>query len=174
MILIFRPYRVGDLVNIAGKLGTVRKLDLFNTELSDVDGLKLTVPNSKAFGDVATNYTDIPHRRVEMTFALPPTAPAEAAAKAALAVLLADPRVLNDPAPMSRVTEYTAEKITITVRAWALVKDYWDMRFDLSRLVYEAVQAAGGSLYYPTQRVVNLAGPPDPVADPADSLASLQ
>ena len=134
----------------------------------------MTVPNGKAFGDVATNYTDIPHRRVEMTFALPPNAPAEAAAKAALAVLHADKRVLDDPAPMSRVTEYTAEKVIITVRAWALVKDYWDMRFDLSRLVSEAVQRAGGSLYYPTQRVVNLAGPPDPVADPADSLASLQ
>ena len=89
-------------------------------------------------------------------------------------MLHADTRVLDDPAPMSRVTEYTAEKTVITVRAWAMVDDYWDMRFDLSRLVSEAVREAGGTLYYPTQRVVNLAGPPEPVADPADSRASLQ
>jgi small conductance mechanosensitive channel len=173
MILLFRPYRVGDLVSIAGKLGTVKRFDLFNTELADVDGLKLTVPNGKAFGDVATNYTDIPNRRVEMTFALAPDADADAAAKAALAVLLADPRVLDTPEPMSRATEYTAEKIVLTVRAWAVPKDYWDMRFDLSKLVTQAVVKAGGALYYPTQRAVNLAGPSEPVADPA-SIASLQ
>ena len=173
MILLFRPYRVGDLVLIAGKTGTVRRFDLFNTELMDPDGLKLTIPNGKAFGDVATNYTDIPNRRVEMTFALAPDADAQAAAQAALEVLLADPRVLDTPEPMSRATEYTAERIVLTVRAWALPKDYWDMRFDLSKLVTQAVVRAGGSLYYPTTRAVNLAGPLDPVADPA-SFASLQ
>jgi small conductance mechanosensitive channel len=165
MILIFRPYRVGDLVTVAGKTGTVKRLDLFNTELSDVDGLKMVVPNGKAFGDVVTNYTDIPNRRVEMTFSLLPDAPVAAVEAAALAVLHADPRVLDDPAPMSRATEYTAEKVTLTVRAWARLDDYWDMRFDLSRLVSQAVHGAGGRLHYPTQRVVNLVEAADPAPD---------
>jgi len=166
MILVFRPYRVGDFVMIAGKSGTVKNFDLFNTEMLDSDGLKVMVPNGKAFGDVVVNYTDIPNRRVEMTFALDPSANAQAAADAAMAVLKADKRVLDDPAPMARPTEYTAEKITLTVRAWARVDQYWDMRFDLSRLVSEAVQRAGAPFYYPTVRAVNLTSTAE-AADPA-------
>jgi small conductance mechanosensitive channel len=167
MILLFRPYRVGDVVTIATKLGTVRRMDLFNTEMLDPDGLKIVVPNGKAFGDVVTNYSDIPYRRVEMTFALTPDADADAAAASAMAVLLADKRVLDDPAPMARPTEYTAEKITLTVRAWAKVDDYWDMRFDLSKLVSQAVLSTGSKLYYPTTRSVSLTVPTHPAADPA-------
>ncbi len=68
MVLLFRPYRVGDTVTMAGKTGTVKRLDLFNTEMSDADGLKVFVPNAKGFGDVIINYSDIPSRRIELSY----------------------------------------------------------------------------------------------------------
>ncbi len=161
MILVFRPYRVGDFVQIAGKSGTCRKLDLFNTEIADVDGLKVVVPNGKAFGDVVTNYTDIPRRRIELHFGVGYDDDLAKAAELAIAIAQADPRVLDEPAPWAKPTELAASTVTVTLRCWTHVDGYWDTRFDVLKAVKTAFDKEGVSLPYPIQVTVP---PPDAAA----------
>jgi small conductance mechanosensitive channel len=155
MILIFRPYRVGDMVTMAGKLGTVKRLDLFNTELSDPDGLKVVVPNGKGFGDVIINYTDIPRRRIQLKFGIDYSDPIEKAVQTILDLARADARIMPDPAPWCMVTELADSQVTLELRAWTSLHDYWITRFDMLRSVKEAFDAAGLTMPYPTQTSVS-------------------
>ncbi len=161
MILFFRPYRVGDFVLIAGKQGTVKKLDLFNTEVADPDGLKVVVPNGKAFGDVVVNYTDIPRRRIELEFGIGYDDDLGHAADVAVRIAAADPHVLDDPAPWAKPSKLGDSTITLTLRCWTHVEGYWDTRFDVLRAVKEAFDREKISLPYPIQVQVPA---PDPAA----------
>ncbi len=165
MILMFRPYRVGDVVTMAGKLGTVRRLDLFNTELSDPDGLKVVVPNGKGFGDVIVNYTDIPRRRIQLQFGIDYGDSIDQAVEVVLGVARADPCIMDDPAPWCMVTELAASQVTIELRAWTSLADYWTTRYDLLRQVKLAFDAAGITIPYPTQ--ASIAKAPAPAPAPA-------
>ena len=161
MILIFRPYRVGDMVTMAGKMGTVKRLDLFNTELSDPDGLKVVVPNGKGFGDVIINYTDIPRRRIQLKFGIDYGDPIEKAVETILTVVRADARVMPEPAPWCMVTELADSQVTLELRCWTSLDDYWVTRYDMLRKVKEAFDAAGITIPYPTQASVSKdAAPP--------------
>ena len=173
MILIFRPYRVGDTVTMAGQLGTVKRLDLFNTELSDMNGLKVVVPNGKGFGDVIINYTDIPSRRIQLKFGIDYGDPIEKAVETVLGVARADARIMPDPAPWCMVTELADSQVTLELRAWTSLDDYWTTRYDMLRKVKEAFDAAGITIPYPTQASVSKdpapAAPAPSVAAPLDS-----
>ncbi len=151
MILIFRPYRVGDFVTLAGKTGTVKKLDLFNTELIDADGLKIVAPNGKGFSDVVVNYTDIPNRRIELNFPIR----YEDNLQAALAVLAGacdlETRRLPEPKPWVNVTDLGPNNITVTLRIWSALDVYWDVRFDLMRAVRTELDRVGIRHPYPVQ-----------------------
>ena len=155
MILLFRPYRVGDIVNMAGKLGTVKKLDLFNTELTDFDGLKVVVPNHKGFGDVITNYTDIPRRRIQLKFGIDYDDSIDRAVELVVGAAKADKRILPDPAPWCMVTELADSQVTVELRCWTAVPDYWATRFTLLKTVKEAFDAAGLTMPYPTQTSIS-------------------
>jgi small conductance mechanosensitive channel len=148
-------------------MGTVRRLDLFNTELSDVNGLKVVVPNGKGFSDVIINYTDIPRRRVQLQFGIDYDDSIERAVEIVLGVARADPRFMPDPAPWCMVTELAASQVTIELRAWTSLDDYWTTRFDTLRKVKEAFDAAGITMPYPTQTSVSK--DPAPAAQGAPS-----
>lgn len=163
MVLMMRPYRVGDFVTVAGKSGTVKKLDLFNTELVDPDGLKIVAPNGKCFGDVMINYTDIPRRRIQLQFGIDYDDSIEQAIDEVMSVACGDERVLKQPAPWCMVTELAASQVTVELRAWSSVQDYWTTRFDLTRKVKEAFDAAGITIPFPTQAtVIRTERPPQP------------
>ncbi len=151
MILVFRPYRVGDFVLIAGKQGTVKRFDLFNTEISDPDGLKVTVPNGKAFGDVAVNYTDIPRRRIELDFGVGYETDLDHAAQVAMRAAAANDHVLPDPPPWAKPSDLKDSTVTLKLRCWTHVDSYWDTRFDVLKGVKQAFDAEGISLPYPIQ-----------------------
>ena len=161
MVLIFRPYRVGDQVLIAGKTGTVTHFDLFNTEIHDFDFVKIVIPNGKAFGDVVVNYTDIPRRRIELVFGIGYEDDIGQAIDVALDCARADKRILADPEPWAKATELAASTVSITLRCWTSPKGYQDTRFDLLRRVKEAYDAAGISLPYPTQMTLEKRMPGD-------------
>lgn len=166
MILIFRPYRVGDVVFIAGKMGTVKKLDLFMTEMADFDGLKIVAPNSKAFGDVVTNYTNIERRRIELHFGVGYGDDLGRAGEVAMRTAAADARVLKTPAPWCKPTALESSTVTLTLRCWTLVDGYWDTRFDVLKAVKEAFDAEGVSLPFPIQVTLPAA---DETASPAQA-----
>ncbi len=151
MILIFRPYRVGDFVTIAGKTGTVKRLDLFNTELIDADGLKIVAPNGKGFSDVVVNYTDIPNRRIELNFPIRYEDDLTIALNILITVASADSRLLPDPAPWANVTDMGANNVTVTLRAWANLNNYWDVRYDLMKAIRLELDRAGIRHAYPVQ-----------------------
>jgi small conductance mechanosensitive channel len=151
MILIFRPFRVGDFVAMAGKQGTVKRLDLFNTELADVDGLKVFVPNGKGFGDVIVNYTDIPRRRMELVFGIGYDDDIGKACEVAMKTAAAHAKVLAEPAPWCRPTELAASTVNIALRCWAPVQGYWDTRYEVLQAVKEAFDREKVSLPFPTQ-----------------------
>ena len=124
MLLLFRPYRVGDLVEIGGRMGTVKALDLMTTEMNTPDNLRVTAPNGKIFGDFIVNYTKPNRRRVDVTFHIPPTRDLGAVLEAMKAQIAADERVLKEPAPSfeaNALNELYAEGV---IRAWVKPSDY--------------------------------------------------
>jgi small conductance mechanosensitive channel len=151
MIVVFRPYRVGDFITLAGKSGTVTRLDLFNTELIDADGLKIVAPNGKGFSDVVVNHTNIPNRRIEISYDIRYDDDLDTALAVLREVARGESRLLADPAPWAGVTELGASSITVTMRVWADLPAYWDIRFDLLRAVKLGMDRAGVRHGFPVQ-----------------------
>ena len=177
MILLFRPYRVGDQVTIAGKTGTVRHFDLFNTEINDAANLKIVVPNGKAFGDVVVNYTHIGRRRIEIVLGIGydddigkaidyRIEGSHAVIGKAIAVALRcaaeEPRVMKDPAPWAKLTDLAPSSVNITLRCWTTpdTPGFTDTQCDLLRKLKESFDAEGISFPFPTQ--INVERPLSP------------
>jgi small conductance mechanosensitive channel len=131
MLLLFRPYRVGDLVEVGGKMGTVRTLDLFVTELSTVDNLKVTAPNAKIFGDIIINYTTPQTRRVDVVFHIGPRQDLAAVLEAMKALVAADARALKTPAPVFEASSLTEAFAEGAVRVWVNAPDYGAVKTSL-------------------------------------------
>jgi len=131
MLLLFRPYRVGDLVEIAGRMGTVKALDLFVTELATVDNLKVMAPNGKIFGDFIVNYSTHSKRRLDVVFHIGPRQDLAAVLEAMRAVLAADKRVLKEPAPLLEAVALNELYAEGAVRAWVKSVDYAAVRTSL-------------------------------------------
>ncbi len=165
MILILRPYRVGDTVEVNGKIGTVKRLDLFMTALSDPDNLDIYMPNGKVFGDTIVNYSSPAYRRMELHFSVDYDHDLERARAILLNYATADPRLLKKPEPWCQVTGLLDSAVTVTLRAWAKLDDYWDARFDLVQRGSEALQAGGFAHPYPHQTAVEK--PPRPAPEAA-------
>ena len=124
MLLLFRPYRVGDLVEVGGRMGTVQSLDLMVTELNTPDNLRVVAPNGKIFGDFIVNYTRPDRRRVDVTFHIPPSRDLAAVLQAMKAQVDADERIMKDPGASyeaNALNELFAEGI---VRVWVKPADY--------------------------------------------------
>ena len=166
MILILRPYRVGDVVEINGRAGTVKALELFGTLLSDADNLDVFVPNGKVFGDVIINYSTPANRRMELLFRIDYSDDLDQALAMLLDCARADKRVLAKPEPDARVTALGESAVTLALHAWAPVNVYWDVRFEMIRRAKLAMDAAGFVVPYPHQVAVERApkAPPKPRA----------
>src|SRR5579871_972276 len=154
MILILRPYRVGDRVCIAGVVGRVHGLDLFVTRLQDLDNSAVFIPNSKAFGDVMINYSLPENRRIAMDFHIDYADDVDLALEVLRETARADARIVDNPAPWAKVTELGDSAVTITLRAWTSPVGYRDTRFDLIKDAKAALQAAGLTFAYPRQVAV--------------------
>jgi small conductance mechanosensitive channel len=151
MILLLRPYRAGDRVELNGRQGTVQGMDLFNTKLIDYDGLTLYVPNGKVFGDMIVNVTQAGRRRIELTFGVDYEDDLDVALATLLEVAEAEPRVLTDPAPWAKVTATADSAVNVTLRCWAGPDDWQDTRFDLLKRLKETLEARGVTFPYPHQ-----------------------
>jgi len=157
MLLVFRPYKVGDYVDVAGVSGTVKEVALFNTTMNTPDNIRIIVPNGKIFGDVIKNFSAEDLRRVDMTFGIGYGSSIPRAIEIIKGLLEADERVLAEPALQIVVAELADSSVNIVVRPWAKKENYWDLKFDMTRRVKEAFDAEGIEIPFPQRVVHNIA-----------------
>ena len=151
MLVLFRPYRLGDFVEIAGQSGTVKDISLFTTILATGDNKKIIVPNGSAWGDIITNYSANGTRRVDFVFSIDYEDDIATAMKLIEETLRKDDRVHKNPDVFTGVTAHGDSSVDIATRVWCASGDYWGVYFDAMKSVKEAFDAKGISIPYPHQ-----------------------
>ena len=131
MILVFKPFKVGDFIESAGAIGVVKDISLFYTTVKTTDNKKILVPNGDLMNAVVTNYSAEPTRRVDIDFKITNDIDAEFVKKVLLDAEKATPGVLDDPAPFARLTGVDDDTYIFTIRAWCESAKYWDVYFDV-------------------------------------------
>ncbi len=154
MLLILRPYRVGDLIEVGGRVGTVQRLDLFLTQMSDANNVKIVVPNGKVFGDTILNLSGQRTRRMELKFGVGYGDNLNRAREALIGAASAHEHVLLDPAPWAGVTMLKDSSVELTLQAWTKSEDYWQAKADVFQAAKEALDAAGVEIPFPHQVAV--------------------
>jgi small conductance mechanosensitive channel len=153
MILIYRPYDVGDLVDVGGMLGKVDAMTIVSTTLRKPDNQKVVIPNNMIWGDIITNITGTSKRRVDMVFGIGYSDDMAKAQKVLEEILDNHDAVLKDPAPVVKVHELADSSVNFVVRPWVETGNYWDVYWDITRSVKERFDAAGVSIPFPQQDV---------------------
>jgi small conductance mechanosensitive channel len=153
MLLVFKPFKAGDLIEAAGVKGIVKDIGLFNTELSTLDNVKVIVPNGKAYGDVIKNISGYDTRRVDMVFGIGYDSSIPRAYEIMRGLIDEDARILKDPAPQIAVSELSDSSVNFVVRPWCKTEDYWNVYFDLMQNVKERFDAAGIEIPFPQHTV---------------------
>ena len=151
MIMIFRPYKLGDYVEAAGAAGTVKDINLFQTVLATPDNVQIMVPNSQAIDGVIKNYSGYSTRRVDVTFGIDYGDDIDKAIGIIKSIVDADDRIMRDPEPFAKVVNLGDSSVDIATRNWVQASDYWDVKFDLTKQVKEAFDKQGISIPYPHQ-----------------------
>ena len=151
MILLFRPFKVGDFIEAQGVAGTVKEIQMFNTIVHTGDNKVILLPNGPVSTGIINNYSRAPLRRVDFTFSISYGDDFNKAKEVLLALVAEDERVLTEPAaPFVELGELAASSIDLTVRLWCKQEDYWKIKFDLNRKVYETFPKHGLNFPYQT------------------------
>ena len=157
IILIFRPYKVGDYIDSdTGASGTVQEIQIFHTVLKTGDNKIVYAPNGNMSNSVVTNYSQQDTRRVDFTFSMEYGEDYERVEQVLKDIIAADERILTDPEPFIRLGEMAASSVDITVRVWVKTEDYWAVHFDLKKAVYTTFTKLDISIPFP-QMVVHQA-----------------
>ncbi len=150
MLVFFRPYKIGDFVEVGGNTGSVTDLNLFTTELTTADGVKIYLPNGEAWGKPISNFSTNPKRRCDITFGIDYADDIDKAIAIILDVVKADGRFLDEPAaPWVRVVNLGESSVDIQLRAWCASGDLWEAKFATMKAVKEAFDTGGISIPYP-------------------------
>ena len=155
MLLILRPFKVGDYIDAGGTAGTVDEIGLFTTDMTTFDGIYLSVPNSALWNTSILNYTRLPTRRLDIPVGIAYEDDVEKALSLLLEKLRTDSRVLADPEPQVMVTALGESSVDLNLRCWSLREDFWALRFDLNKNAKLWLDSAGISIPFP-QRDVHL------------------
>lgn len=157
IILIFRPYKVGDYIDSdTGASGTVQEIQIFHTVLKTGDNKIVYAPNGNMSNSVVTNYSQQDTRRVDFTFSMEYGEDYERVEQVLKDIIAADERILTNPEPFIRLGEMAASSVDITVRVWVKSNDYWAVHFDLKKAVYTTFTKLDISIPFP-QMVVHQA-----------------
>lgn len=154
MLLVFRPFSVGDYVITGSGEGSVRDISLFYTTLNTLDNKVITVPNGALMNAAVTNLSKEPQRRVDLAFSLTGAVDIEKVQQVILGVAAANEKVLQDPAPFAAPLQWIAGGLEYTVRVWAAGADYWDVYFALMKDIPTALAQAGITGAAPISKVV--------------------
>lgn len=168
MIILFRPFKLGDFIDVDGTMGTVKEISLNNTVLADLTNVKVIIPNADVWGNTISNYSEYPTRRAEWSFGVGYGANLAVAERAILDTILADERSHAEPAPFIQVNNLNDSSVDFLVRVWVNASDYFQYKADITRKVKEALDAKGVDIPFPTRTLIQPAAPEvDPQKDAA-------
>jgi small conductance mechanosensitive channel len=153
LMIIFKPFKVGDYIEGAGTAGTVEKIEIFTTQLKSPDNKTIIVPNARMTGDNIVNYSMKGTRRVELVFGIGYDDDIDKARSIIKEIVDQDGRVLKDPAPQIVVAELADSSVNFKVRAWTSSDDYWSFFFDTTEKVKKQFDVQGVSIPFPQRDV---------------------
>ena len=160
MLLILRPYKVGDYIDSGSVSGTIEQMGLFSTILKTPDGLFVSTPNSVVFGTPIKNYSRNPLRRSDITVGIAYADSLPVAIQAMKDIMAHEPMVLKDPAPEVLVSELADSSVQLTLRYWTATADYWPAYWTIKAQLKPAIEAAGLNIPFP-QRVITFVNAPE-------------
>ena len=166
MLLVLRPFKVGDYIDAGGISGTVDQIGLFTTDMTTFDGVYQSVPNSSLWNTSILNYSRLPTRRMDVPVGIAYEDDVERAMALLLEQLKQDERVLEDPAPQVLVTNLGESSVDLSLRCWSENSNFWTLKFELNKKVKLWLDAEGISIPFP-QRDVHLIPASNNSASPA-------
>lgn len=153
MILIFKPFKVGDFITAQGHSGSVKEIQIFNTILNTPDNKVIIIPNGGLSTGSMTNFSALETRRVDWTFGIAYGDDADKAEAVLQKLIDADTRILKDPASFIALSELADSSVNFVVRAWVKSSDYWGVYFDMNKAVYKTFDKEGLSIPFPQMDV---------------------
>ena len=153
MLILFRPFKVGDYVEAGGAAGTIKEIRIFATIMTTPDNKIITVPNGGIMGSNITNYSEMPTRRVDMVVGVSYGADLAQVKRVLDEILQADERVLKEPAPVIAVSELADSSVNLLVRPWVNSADYWAVKWDTTEAVKKRFDEAGIEIPFPQMDV---------------------
>ncbi len=153
LLILFKPFKVGDFIEAGGTMGTVKEIQIFTTILDHFDNRRIVIPNAKVTSDLITNFTAIEKRRVDLVFGISYTDDMKAAKDALMKVVTSDSRVLKDPAPVVAVSELADSSVNLVCRPYVKPTDYWAVYFDVTEKGKLALEKAGCTIPFPQSDV---------------------
>jgi len=153
LMVIFKPFKVGDFVAAGGTQGTVQEIQILNTVLNSPDNVRVIIPNAQITGGTISNYTANPTRRIDLKIGVSYEDDIKKAKQVIESVIDSDPRILRDPAPVVAVMELADSSVNFAVRPWVKPKDYWDVYFDVTAKIKSALENNGLTIPFPQRDV---------------------
>ncbi len=157
ILMIFKPFKVGDYITAQGHSGTVSEIQIFVTILKTPQNVTIFIPNGELATQSLTNYSTQQQRRVDWSFGIAYGDDFDHAKKVLLQLISGDQRILNDPQPFIALGELADSSVNITVRVWVKASDYWSVFFDMNEKVYKTFATEGINIPFP-QLDVHLPG----------------
>ena len=149
LIMIFKPFKIGDLIESDGQIGVVKEIEIFTTKLTGLTSREIIFPNGALSNGTIINYTSNGTRRVDLTIGVSYDADIKQTKDVLMNVLTSNPKVLKDPAPAVTVSELADSSVNFAVRPWSTSDDYWDVYFETMENVKLALDKAGIEIPYP-------------------------
>ena len=158
MLMLFRPYKVGDFVDVAGKFGNVQEISLFTTVLQTFDNQHIIIPNSQIWGEQIINHSHHPVRGVDMTFGISYDSDIDTARKAIEDVFATHPHILADPAPFIEVSTLNDSSVDFITRPFCEGAHYFDVLYSVPEQIKKALDKAGVEIPFPHRKVILFKG----------------
>ena len=153
IILLLKPFKVGDVIDAMGYVGSVHSIQIFNTYLKTPDNKTIIIPNGGLANSSMTNYSTEPRRRVDFVFGVGYGDSTEKTRETLMALINADTRILKDPEPFIALSSLGDSSVNFTVRVWVEAADYWGVNFDMNENVYNKFNEVGLNIPYPQMDV---------------------
>ena len=153
ILLLFKPYKVGDYIEAQGVSGTVKEIQIFHTIILTVDNKQVYVPNGALSSGSVINYSSEPLRRVDLTVSVEYGTQVDTVKQALEDIIKADGRILTDPEPFIALSNLADSSVDFTIRVWVGVADYWPVHFDLKRAIYEEFNRRGIGFPFPQVQI---------------------